>query len=118
MFLITIKLARVSFETKGRQNLQKTADFVIESIVFCPLVPPSWISLVDPTSAMYASAIYVSYIYGVNVIEIINNTRGGIEGKIGERDVWGQIQVPDVHSFTMSQTKKVVLDGFFNCFSQ
>ena len=31
MFLITIKLDRVSFETKGRQNLQKTADFVIES---------------------------------------------------------------------------------------
>ena len=63
MFLITIKLDRVSFETKGRQNLQKTADFIIESLVFCPLVPPSWISLVDPTSAMYASAIYVSYIY-------------------------------------------------------
>ena len=61
MFLITIKLDRVSFEIKGRQNLQKTADFVIESIVFCPLVPPSWISLVDPISAMYASAIYVSY---------------------------------------------------------
>ena len=36
MFLITIKLDRMSFETKGRQNLQKTADFVIESIVFCP----------------------------------------------------------------------------------
>ena len=66
MFLLTIKLDRVSFETKGRQNLQKTADFVIESIVFCPLVPPSWISLVDPTSAMYASAIYVSYIYVAN----------------------------------------------------
>ena len=64
MFLLPIKLDRVSFETKGRQNLQKTADFLIESIVFCPLVPPSWISLVDPTSAMYASAIYVSYIYG------------------------------------------------------
>ena len=63
MFLLPIKLDRVSFETKGRQNLQKTADFLIESIVFCPLVPPSWISLVDPTSAMYASAIYVSYIY-------------------------------------------------------
>ena len=64
MFLITIKLDRVSFETKGRQNLQKTADFVMESIlIFCPLVPPSWISLVDLTSAMYASAIYVSYIY-------------------------------------------------------
>ena len=66
MFLLPIKLDRVSFETKGRQNLQKTADFLIESIVFCPLVPPSWISLVDPTSAMYASAIYVSYIYGRN----------------------------------------------------
>ena len=63
MFLLSIKLNRVSFETKGRQNLQKTADFLIECIVFCPLVPPSWISLVDPTSAMYASAIYVSYIY-------------------------------------------------------
>ena len=23
------------------------------------------------------------------IIEIINNTRGGIEGKIGERGVWG-----------------------------
>ena len=66
MFLLPIKLDRVSFETMGRQNLQKTADFLIESIVFCPLVPPSWISLVDPTSAMYASAIYVSYIYGEN----------------------------------------------------
>ena len=64
MFLLPIKLDRVSFQTTGRQNLQKYADFLIESIVFCPLVPPSWISLVDPTSAMYASAIYVSYIYG------------------------------------------------------
>ena len=63
MFLLSIKLDQVSFETKGRQNLKKTADFLIESIVFCPLVPPSWISLVDPTSAMYASAIYVSYIH-------------------------------------------------------
>ena len=61
------------------------------------------------------------YFHTVYTIEIINNTRGGIEGKIGERDDWGgQVQVPDVHSFTMSQTKKVVLDGFFyflNCFS-
>ena len=75
MFLSTIKLDRVSFETKGRQNLQKTADFVIESIVFCPLVPPSWISLVDPTSAVYASAIYVSYIYDLvssaNIVAIV-----------------------------------------------
>ena len=39
-------------------------------------------------------------------IEIINNTRGDIEGKIWERGDWGQIQVPDVHSFTMSQAKK------------
>ena len=67
MFLITIKLDRVSLETKGQQNLQKTADFVIESLVFFPLVLPSWISLVDPTSAMYASAIYVSYIYGLHL---------------------------------------------------
>ena len=37
MFLLPIKFDRVSFETKGRQNLQKTADFLIESIVFCPL---------------------------------------------------------------------------------
>ena len=66
MFLITIKLDRVSVETKGRQNLKKNADFVKESTVFCPLVPPSWISLVDPISAMYASAIYVSYIYVQN----------------------------------------------------
>ena len=75
MFLLPIKLDRVSFETKGRQNLQKTADFLIESIVFCPLVPPSWISLVDPTSAMYASAIYVSYIYVEKRGKVSNATR-------------------------------------------
>ena len=77
MFLLPIKLDWMSFETNGRQNLQKTADFVIESIVFCPLVPPSWISLVDPTSGMYASAIYVSYIYGLKlqgVLEIGGKT--------------------------------------------
>ena len=50
MFLLTIKLDLVSFETKGRKKLAKNpADFVTESIVFCLLVPPSWISLVDPT---------------------------------------------------------------------
>ena len=38
-------------------------------------------------------------------IEIINNTGGDIEGKIWERGDWGQIQVLDVHSFTMSQAK-------------
>ena len=75
MFLLPIKLDGVSFETKGRQNLQKTADFLIESIVFCPLVPPSWISLVDPTSAMYASAIYVSYIYDLHLRGCVHMSR-------------------------------------------
>ena len=28
MFLLPIKLDRVTFKTKGRQNLQKTADFL------------------------------------------------------------------------------------------
>ena len=77
MFLLPIKLDRVSFETMGRQNLQKYADFLIESIVFCPLVPPSWISLVDPTSAMYASAIYVSYIYGLDSMAAPRSGLGG-----------------------------------------
>ena len=39
-------------------------------------------------------------------IEIINNTRGDIEGKFGSAAIGGRIQVPDVHSFTMSQAKK------------
>ena len=39
MFLLPIKLDRVSFETKGQENLQKIADLVIESIIFCPIVP-------------------------------------------------------------------------------
>ena len=29
-----------------------------------------------------------------NIIEIINNTRGGIEGKIGEHDDWGANSSP------------------------
>ena len=64
MFLLHIKFDQMSFETKGWQNFQKIVDFVIKSRVFCPLVPPCWISLVDPTTARYTSAIYVSYIYG------------------------------------------------------
>ena len=54
-------------------------------------------------------------------IEIINNTRGGIEGKIGERDDWGANSSPGcslIHD--VPEIKKVVLDGFFyflNCFS-
>ena len=34
MFLLHIKFDQMSFETKGRQNLQKIVDFVIKSIVF------------------------------------------------------------------------------------
>ena len=64
MFLLHIKFDQMSFETKGRKNLQKIVYFVIESIAFCSLVPPCWTSLVDPTSSRYTSAIYVSYIYG------------------------------------------------------
>ena len=60
MFLLPIKLDRVSFETKGRQNLQKTAD---ESIVFCPLVPPSWISLVDPIRYVCVSNLCLLYLW-------------------------------------------------------
>ena len=46
--------------------------------------------------------------HALGLIEIINNTRGGIEGKIWERGDWGGggIQVPDVHSFTMSKAKR------------
>ena len=40
------------------------------------------------------------------LIEIINNTREDIEVKFGSAAIGGQIQVPDVHSFTMSQAKK------------
>ena len=89
MFLLPIKLDRVSFETMGRQNLQKYADFLIESIVFCPLVPPSWISLVDPTSAMYASAIYVSYIYALDLFYKKIGTRSvhvGSRNEIGQNN--------------------------------
>ena len=55
MFFFTIKLDRVSFETKGRENLQKTADFVIESIVF-------WLVV------MLRARIFRSLIPSVNVI--------------------------------------------------
>ena len=45
-----------------------------------------------------------------NAIEIINNTKVAIEGKKGTAAIGGrgggEIQVPDVHSFTMSQAKK------------
>ena len=57
----------------------------------------------------------------MKTIEIINKTRGASSVKFGNAAIGGQIQVPNVHSFTMYvPDKKVVLDGFFyfiNCFS-
>ena len=52
----------------------------------------------------------------VTIIEIINNTRGGIEGKIGERDDWGANSRPGCSLIHDVPDKKVVLEGFFNCF--
>ena len=49
---------------------------------------------------------------GKLVIEIINNTRGGIEGKIGERDDWGANSSPGCSLIHDVPDKKVVLDGF------
>ena len=77
MFLLPIKLDRVSFETKGRQNLQKTADFVIEFIVFCPLVPPSWFLLLTPLPLCMRqqsmSHIYVTAYDGMKLAREQNN---------------------------------------------
>jgi hypothetical protein len=36
-------------------------------------------------------------VHALPTIEIINNTRGGIEGEIWERGNWGQIEIPDEH---------------------
>ena len=57
---------------------------------------------------------------GCRNIEIINNTRGDIEGKIWERGDWGANSSPGcslIHDFP---GKKVILDEFFcflKCFS-
>ena len=59
--------------------------------------------------------------YAFAIIEIINNTRGGIEGKIGKRGVWGANSSPGCSLIYDVPDKKVVLDGFFyflNCFSR
>ena len=37
--------------------------FVIQSIIFCPLDPPSWILHTGPTCDRYTAAIYVYYIH-------------------------------------------------------
>ena len=59
--------------------------------------------------------------YGGSAIEIINNTRGGIEGKIWERGDWGGGNFKS-RMFTHSRfpIQKVVLDELFcflKCFS-
>jgi hypothetical protein len=38
-----------------------------------------------------------THVHVLPTIEIINNTRGGIEGEIWERGNWGQIEIPDEH---------------------
>ena len=93
MFLSPIKLDRMSFETKGQENFQKTVDFVIESTAFCPFVPPSWISLVGATFAMYASAIYVSYIYETARMapEVINTQNGGVALPVNSKLDWNDV---------------------------
>ena len=73
MFLLPIKLDRVSFETKGRQNLQKTADFVIESIVFCPPVPSFAISCSHFRCMRQQSMSHISMVTS-NKIKIIANS--------------------------------------------
>ena len=45
------------------------------------------LSAVTLSSYPHYALVYLGY--GHTTIEIINNARGGIEGKIGERDVWG-----------------------------
>ena len=45
-----------------------------------------------------------------STIEIINNTRGGIEGKIGERDDWGANSSPGcsfTHFSTVFRSKNI-----------
>ena len=51
----------------------------------------------------------------VRLIEIINNTRGDIEGKIWERGYWGANSSPGCSLIHDVPGKKVILDEFF-CF--
>ena len=56
----------------------------------------------------------------VGTIEIINNTRGNIEGKIWERGDWGANSSPGCSLIHDVPGKKVILDEFFcflKCFS-
>ena len=47
-------------------------------------------------------------------IEIINNTRGDIEGKIWERGYWGANSSPGCSLIHDVPGKKVILDEFFS----
>ena len=49
------------------------------------------------------------------LIEIINNTRGNIEGKIWERGYWGANSSPGCSLIHDVPGKQVILDEFF-CF--
>ena len=60
---------------------------------------------------MYAYYVYVSF-----TIEIINNTRGGIEGKTGERVVWGANSSPGCSLTHDVPDKKVVFRQIFLLF--
>ena len=59
-------------------------------------------------------------IFNASAIEIINNTRGDIEGKIWERGYWGANSSPGCSLIHDVPGKKVILDEFFSfwkCFS-
>ena len=51
----------------------------------------------------------------IEAIEIINNTREDIEGKIWERGYWGANSSPGCSLIHDAPGKKVILDEFF-CF--
>ena len=58
--------------------------------------------------------------FGTYTIEIINNTREDIEGKIWERGYWGANSSPGCSLIHDVPGKKVILDEFFcflKCFS-
>ena len=62
----------------------------------------------------YFFSLYANYT--VSLIEIINNTRGGIEGKIGERVVWGANLSPRCSLIHDVSDKKVVFRQIFLLF--
>ena len=66
------------------------------------------------------SRLYYFACHASRTIEIINNTRGDIEGKIWERGDWGANSSPGCSLIHDVPDKKVILDEFFcflKCFS-